>query len=126
MHTIQTDKAPLPGGHYSQATVHNGLVFVAGQLPIIPETKEKVLGDITEQAKQTLANVKAIVEASGSRLDQILKMTIYISDIELWGPVNEVYADFFGAHKPARVIVPVKDLHYGFKIEIAAVAAVVE
>jgi 2-iminobutanoate/2-iminopropanoate deaminase len=119
---IQTSNAPLPAGHYSQATVANGFIFVAGQLPIKPITKEKVLGSIEEQTLQTLENVKAIVEAAGSDLNHVAKVTIYISDISLWDGVNKVYTEFFGAHKPARAIVPVKDLHYGFLIEIEAVA----
>lgn len=123
MHFIETDKAPLPAGHYSQATVHNGLVFIAGQLPIKPDTREKVLGPIEDQATQVLKNLEAIVEAAGSSLSKVLKVTVFISDIELWGPVNSVYKDFFGEHKPARAIVPVKDLHYGFQIEIEAIAA---
>lgn len=120
---IETPNAPLPAGHYSQATVVNGLVFVAGQLPIKPN-REKVLGSIEEQTLQTLENVKAIVEAAGSDLHHIAKVTVYISDISLWEGVNKVYTEFFGAHKPARAIVPVKDLHYGFLIEIEAVAVV--
>lgn len=121
---IETPNAPLPAGHYSQATVANGFVFVAGQLPIKPVTKEKVLGSIEEQTLQTLQNVKAIVEAAGSGLHHIAKVTIYITDISLWDGVNKIYTDFFAAHKPARAIVPVKDLHYGFLIEIEAVAVV--
>lgn len=121
---VETPNAPLPAGHYSQAMIANGLVFVAGQLPIKPETKEKVLGSIEDQTLQTLQNVKAIVEAAGSDLQHVAKVTIYIADIELWDGVNKVYTEFFGTHKPARAIVPVKDLHYGFKIEIEAVALV--
>lgn len=119
---VETPTAPLPAGHYSQAIVANGFIFVAGQLPIKPITKEKVLGTIEEQTLQTLENVKAIVEAAGSDLHHVVKVTVFISDIELWDGVNKVYTEFFGAHKPARAIVPVKDLHYGFKLEIEAVA----
>ncbi|MBK7873220.1 MAG: RidA family protein [Saprospiraceae bacterium] len=122
MRIIETLNAPLPAGHYSQATEWNGLIFVAGQLPIKPN-REKVLGTIEEQTLQTLENVKAIVEAAGSDLDQVLKVTVYIADISLWDQVNKVYTEFFGSHKPARAIVPVKDLHYGFLIEIEAIAA---
>ena len=121
---IETSNAPLPAGHYSQAIIANGLVFVAGQLPIKPN-KEKVLGSIEAQTLQTLENLKAIVEAAGSDLQHIVKVTVYISDIALWDGVNKVYTEFFGTHKPARAIVPVKDLHYGFQIEIDAVALVI-
>jgi len=120
---VETSNAPLPAGHYSQAVIANGFIFVAGQLPITPN-REKVLGSIEEQTLQTLENVKSIVEAADSDLQHIVKMTVYISDISLWDGVNKVYTAFFGSHKPARAIVPVKDLHYGFLIEIEAVAVV--
>ncbi|MDX1942779.1 MAG: Rid family detoxifying hydrolase [Saprospiraceae bacterium] len=122
MQIIETPNAPLPAGHYSQAIEWNGLVFVAGQLPIKPN-REKVLGTIEEQTLQTLENVKAIVEAAGSDLNHVLKVTVYIADISLWDQVNKIYTEFFGSHKPARAIVLVKDLHYGFLIEIEAIAA---
>jgi 2-iminobutanoate/2-iminopropanoate deaminase len=124
MKSTQTDKAPLPGGHYSQAIVHNGLVYVSGQLPIDPQTGEKQTGSVEEQTRLVLQNLFAILEASGSSLSQVLKVTVYISDISLWGQVNEVYADVFGDHRPARAIVPTRDLHFSFKIEVDAVAAV--
>lgn len=121
---VETPNAPKPGGHYSQALIHNGLIYIAGQLPIDPATGEKKLGSIEEQTEQVLANLRAIVEAAGSDLSRVLKTTVYVSDIELWGKVNEIYARTFGEHRPARAVVPVKDLHYGFKIEIEAIAAI--
>ena len=126
MKPIITDKAPHPGGHYSQAIVHNGLVYVSGQLPIDPQTGEKQTGSIEEQTNLVLQNLSAILDASGSSLNQVLKVTVYISDISLWGKVNEVYAEVFGDHRPARAIVPTRDLHFGFKIEVDAVAAIIE
>ena len=124
MKKIQTDKAPNPAGHYSQAVVHNGMVFVSGQIPIDPLTGEKITGSIEDQTAQVLKNLTAILEASGSSLAQVLKVTVYITDISLWGKVNEVYSQVFGEHKPARAIVPTRDLHYGFKIEVEAIATV--
>lgn len=123
MKSVKTDKAPVPGGHYSQAMVHNGLVYVSGQLPVDPETGEKQTGSIEDQTRLVLNNLSAILEASGSSLNQVLKVNVYISDISLWGKVNEVYAELFGDHRPARAIVPTRDLHFGFKIEVDAVAA---
>jgi 2-iminobutanoate/2-iminopropanoate deaminase len=123
---IQTPNAPTPAGHYSQAVAYNGMVFVAGQLSIDPATGEKKLGSIEEQTEQTLKNVSEILKAAGSDLSRVLKMTIYISDIELWGAVNSVYSRVLGEHKPARAVVPTKELHYGFLIEIEAVAATYE
>ena len=122
--SVLTPNAPSPGGHYSQAIVHNGLVYVAGQLPIDPKTGEKKLGPIEEQTEQVLTNIQEILRAAGSDLNHVLKMTVFVSDISLWSRVNEVYARALGEHRPARAIVPVKELHYGFLIEIEALAAV--
>jgi len=123
MEAIETRDAPTAAGHYSQAIVHNGLVFVAGQLPIDPKDRNRPVGSIEEQTERTLRNVESILVAAGSGLDRVLQMTIYISDIELWGGVNVAYARVMGAHKPARAVVPVKDLHHGYQIEIQAIAA---
>jgi 2-iminobutanoate/2-iminopropanoate deaminase len=113
----------LPAGHYSQAIVHNNIVYVSGQLPIDPQTREKRIGSIEEQTEQALKNLFEIVEAAGSNTDRILKTTVYVSDIELWDRVNTVYATMFGDHRPARAVVPTRDLHFGFQIEIEAIAA---
>jgi 2-iminobutanoate/2-iminopropanoate deaminase len=121
--SVKTDEAPSPAGHYSQAVVHNGLVFVSGQLSIEPRTGEKKLGSIEEQTAQTLKNVAAILKAANSDLSRVLKMTVYVADINLWSAVNTVYARFMGEHRPARAVVPTGELHYGFLIEIEAIAA---
>lgn len=124
MEFIQTENAPTPAGHYSQGTIANGMIYVSGQLPVEPgKTKNPDL-PIADQAKQALRNVLAIIQAGGGAIETVVKVQIYISDVALWGAVNETYATFFGAHKPARVIIPTKDLHYGFKIEIDAIAMV--
>jgi 2-iminobutanoate/2-iminopropanoate deaminase len=120
---VLTPNAPPPGGHYSQAVVYNGLVYVSGQIAIDPETGEKQLGSIEAQTEQTLKNVSEILKACDSDLGRVLKMTIYVSDMDLWDAVNSVYAKVMGEHRPARAIVPVNDLHYGFQIEIEAIAA---
>lgn len=120
---ITTDRAPVPGGHYSQALVHNGLVFVSGQLPIKPDEADHIPSSIEEQTRQALRNLQEILIAAGSRLDLVLKTTVYITDISLWGQVNQVYGSFFAEHQPARSIVPVAVLHYGYQIEIDAIAA---
>jgi 2-iminobutanoate/2-iminopropanoate deaminase len=124
MQTIFTPKAPRPAGHYSQAVIHDGLVFISGQLPIDPQTGEKRLGSIEEQTEQVLRNVSALLEAADSGMDQVLKTTVYIADIGLWERVNKVYAAFFGEHRPARSVVPTRELHFGFQIEMEAVAVV--
>ena len=124
MKSTYTENAPAPGGHYSQAIVHNGLVYVSGQLPIDPKTGEKQTGAIEEQTRLVLQDLSIILDASGSSLEQVLKVTVYISDISLWGKVNEVYAEIFSDHRPARAIVPTRDLHFGIKIEVDAIAAI--
>jgi 2-iminobutanoate/2-iminopropanoate deaminase len=120
---INTPNAPKAGGHYSQATVYNGLVFVAGQLSIDPATGAHKIGSIEEQTEQALNNVLAILQAAGSDWSRVLKMTVYVADISLWDAVNTVYSRMLGEHRPARAIIPTGALHYGFLIEIDAVAA---
>lgn len=124
MKMISTSDAPVPAGHYSQAVVHGGLVFVSGQLAVDAATGRKLAGTIEQQTKIALENVAAILRAAGSDIDHVLKTTVYISDIELWGRVNEVYAEFFGGHRPARAVVPTRELHHGLLVEIEAIATV--
>ena len=121
--TIQTEKAPIPAGHYSQAVVYNGLVFVAGQLAIDPQSGERKLGSIEEQTEQVLKNLSEILKAAGSDMKLVLKMTVFVADIGLWERVNEVYSRVMGEHRPARAVIPTKELHHGFLIEIDAIAA---
>jgi len=123
MREISTGNAPKAAGHYSQAIVHNNIVYVSGQLPIDPKTGEKHIGSIEEQTEQVLKNLSEILKAAGSNLNQVIKTTVYISDIELWNRVNTVYSRFFGEHRPARAVVPTRNLHFGFQIEIEAIAA---
>ena len=120
---IYTQNAPTPAGHYSQAVVYNGLVYVAGQLSIDPQTGEHRTGPIEEQTELALKNVGEILRAANSDFSRVLKMTVYVSDINLWGAVNEVYARVMGDHRPARAVIPTGELHHGFLIEIDAVAA---
>ncbi|WP_420149818.1 RidA family protein [Spirosoma sp.] len=122
MNFIQAPDAPVPGGHYSQAVVHNGLVFVSGILPITPDGKKLTDATIGEQTAQILANLDAILKASGSKRENVLKVSVFVSDISAWSTVNQLYTDFFGDHRPARSIVPVGPLHYGLAIELEAVA----
>jgi len=124
MEKVQVENAPAPKGHYSPAVVHNGLIFVSGQLPRDAVTGEVETGSIEAQTELALRNVEAILRAAGSDLNQVLQFTIYVSEMDLWDKVNEIYASILGEHRPARAIVPVKDLHFGTKIEIQAIAAV--
>lgn len=123
MKTIQPADQPTPKGHYSPGLEYNGLIFVSGQLPMDLETREPFTGSIEQQTELALRNVEAVLKEAGSDLNHVLQMTIYISDIELWSGVNETYARVLGEHRPARAVIPVKDLHFDTKIEIAAIAA---
>jgi reactive intermediate/imine deaminase len=126
MEKVRLENTPEPKGHYSPAVVHNGLVYVSGQLPRNAETGEVETGAIEAQTELALRNVEQILLAAGSDLNHVLQMTIYVSEMELWDKVNETYARILGEHKPSRAIVPVKDLHFGTKTEIQAIAAVRE
>lgn len=126
MHSISTPDAPTPAGHYSQAIVHNGCVYVAGQLPIVPGQKEHQVASIEEQTAQVFANIAAVLRAAGSDLSWMLQVTVYVSDMELWGRFNAAYAKLMGDHRPARAVVPVNALHYGYHIEVQVIAALNE
>jgi len=122
MHPVSTSHAPEPAGHYSQAIKHLGMVFVSGQLPLDPQTREIVSGGIEAQTRQTIENVRQILIACGSDLDGVLKSTIFITSEEYWPVVNRIYAEFFGNHKPARAIIPCGPLHNGALLEMEVIA----
>ena len=124
MKTVFTEKDPVPAGHYVQAYIHENIAYLSGQLPIDPLTGEKVLGSIELQTERVLRNICEVVRAAGSDTHKIIKTTVYVTDIKLWDRVNKVYADFFQDHKPTRSVVPVKELHFGFQIEIDAIAVI--
>lgn len=123
MKTISTPRAPKPAGHYSQGVVCGGVVYVAGQLGSDPAKPGAPPGDAAAQTRQALMNVGAILEAAGSALAHVLQMTIYVTDIELWGDVNEAYAAVLGEHRPARAVVPIGPLRGDYVVEIQAIAA---
>ncbi|MGZ5697681.1 MAG: RidA family protein [Usitatibacter sp.] len=124
MKIVSTPGAPAARGHYSQAVVHAGTVYVAGQLPIVPDAPQAVPGSFEDQARRVIDNVIAILEAAGSGPDLILKATVYITDTAHWPASNAIYAEKLGGHRPARTVVPVAALHYGYLVEMDAVAAV--
>ena len=124
MEKISTLDAPKPAGHYSQAIVHNNMIYVSGQLPIDPKTGRKKIDSIEQQTEQALKNLSEILKAANSDLSKVVKTTVYISDINLWDQVNIVYSKYFGEHRPARTVVPTRELHFGFQIEIEAIACV--
>jgi 2-iminobutanoate/2-iminopropanoate deaminase len=125
---IETPKAPLPAGHYSQAVVANGLVFVAGVLPIVPFVPDmsgqerRMPEGLEAQARQVFDNLRHVLEAAGTGLDGLVNVQVFIPDVALWPSLDAVYREILGSHKPARTVVPCGPLHYGALIEVNAVA----
>ncbi len=122
MKIIETKNAPGAVGAYSQGIVSNGFVYSSGQLPLVPETGELISDDVKKATRQSLENVKAIVEAGGSSVEKIVKVNIFLDDVNDFAAVNEVYAEFFGDHKPARSCVEVGKLPKNGLLEIEAIA----
>ncbi|MDR3554517.1 MAG: RidA family protein [Syntrophobacteraceae bacterium] len=120
--TIRTDKAPAAIGPYSQAVRANGFVFVSGQIPIDPRSGEIVSGGFVDQARQSLENLKQILIASGVGLEKVVAVDVFVTDISQFAAFNQVYEEFFSAHKPARAVVEVKGLPKGVMVEIKCVA----
>lgn len=119
---INSSKAPGAIGPYSQAVMAGNLIFVSGQLPINAETGE-MPGDIKAQTAQSIENIKAILSEAGATLDNVLKTTVYLADMSLFGPMNEVYAEYFKAVYPARAAFAVKELPKQALVEIEVVAS---
>lgn len=120
--TLHTDKAPAAVGPYSQATEVNGFIFTSGQIPLIPETGELVSDDIKKATARSLDNIKAILEEAGSGMDKVVKVNIFLDDVNDFAAVNEVYAKYFTENKPARSCVEVANLPKKALIEIEAIA----
>jgi reactive intermediate/imine deaminase len=114
----------MPGGHYSHVSVAGALVFVSGQLPISPDGVKLVDASFEDQTVQVLANVKAALEAGGSKIDRLAQVRVYIDDMKNWPAFNAVYANWAGGVKPARAVVPTGPLHFGLKVEVEAVGLV--
>ena len=122
---MKTSKAPDAIGPYSQAVKMNKMVFLSGQIAIDPMTQQFINGDIETQTKRVLDNLKAVVEESGSSLDNVVKTTIFLTDINDFSKVNEIYASYFSLCKPARSTVCVAKLPKNAKIEIDAIAEII-
>jgi 2-iminobutanoate/2-iminopropanoate deaminase len=120
--SVVTDKAPKPIGPYSQAVVEGDLIFVAGQGCTNPLTGKLELGDVRSETKRTFENVRAILEAAGSSLDDVLKCNVYLRDIDDFAGMNEVYATFFAAPFPARTTIQAGALPGGIAVEIECIA----
>ncbi|HBG32182.1 MAG TPA: reactive intermediate/imine deaminase [Acholeplasmataceae bacterium] len=122
MKFIVTKKAPSAVGPYSQGVMVKDTLYVSGQIPFVPETMTLVSDDIRKQTKQSLTNILAIVEEAGLKKTDIVKCNVYMTNLSDFGAMNEVYAEFFGDHKPARAAVEVRRLPKDVQIEIEAIA----
>lgn len=125
MNTVSSPDAPAPAGHYSQAKIAAGLVFVSGQLPLQPPSMA-IPDGIEAQLILAMKNLEHILHAAGSSLQDLVSVQLFITDVALWPEVNRVYAGIMGASKPARTIVPVGPLHYGALVEVNAIAALAD
>jgi 2-iminobutanoate/2-iminopropanoate deaminase len=119
---VQTDKAPKAIGPYSQGIVANGFVFCSGQIPIDPATGEINTGSIEDQTRQVLKNIRAVLEAAGSSLDDVVKTSVFLQDMNDFARMNAVYAEFFKAPNPARAAFQVARLPRDVKVEIEVIA----
>lgn len=125
MKIVQTNDAPSAIGPYSQAMVVNGMVYTSGQIALTPDGSDELLSeDVVVQAVRVLKNLEAVLVEAGSSLDNVIKTTIFLADMNDFALVNEVYAEAFGEHKPARSTVAVKTLPKNALVEIDAIALV--
>jgi 2-iminobutanoate/2-iminopropanoate deaminase len=113
---------PAPRGPYSAGIRAGNQLFVSGQIAVAPDGSSLAHADLATQTRQCLANLRAVLEAGGATLQQVAKVTVYLAEPDGWPVFNPIYAEFFGAHKPARAIVPVAAFPGGFKVEVDAIA----
>jgi len=121
---FETDKAAVLGGPYSQAVIHNGLIYISGQGPIDPQTNEVMSGTIEQETELTLENIRIILEEAGSSLSKVLQVTAYLLNMREYGRFNEVYRRYFPQDPPARTCIQAARLPFGIRVEIDAIAAV--
>jgi 2-iminobutanoate/2-iminopropanoate deaminase len=119
---VHTAGAPKAIGPYSQAVVAGSLLFVSGQIPMDPASGQMVEGSFADQARRVLDNLDAILTAAGSGRDRVVKVTVFVTDLADFATLNEIYAAFFGDHRPARAVVEVAALPKGSRLEMEAVA----
>ena len=122
--SIQTDDAPKAIGPYSQAIKANGMIFASGQIPLDPQTMQIVEGEIQAQTRQVLINLRAVLEAAGSSLRQVVKTTVYLADMADFAAMNEIYSEFFDPAKPARATVQAARLPRDARVEIDCIALI--
>ena len=120
--TVHTDQAPRAIGPYSQAVSHGDLIYSAGQIALDPASMQVVAGGVAEQTERVMANLAAVLEAAGSDLSRVLKTTVFLADMADFAAMNEVYARWFGDHRPARSTVAAAGLPRNVRVEIEVVA----
>lgn len=120
---ITTEFSVRDGGHYTPGMLHNGTLYISGQLSIDPETGKVPEGGIHAEARQALKNMDLVLKQAGLTKDHVIQCRVYLPDVKYWGALNEEYAAYFGDHKPARIVVPANNLYNGCLCEIEAVAA---
>jgi len=121
---VSTTAAPAAIGPYSQATVHNGIAYLSGQIPLDPATGQIVAGGIAEQTTRVLDNLRAVLEAAGASLDTVLKTTVFLADMGEFAAMNEIYGRYFATNPPARATVQAARLPRDVRVEIECIAAV--
>jgi 2-iminobutanoate/2-iminopropanoate deaminase len=119
---VETHEAPRAIGPYSQGIVAGELVFVSGQIPLDPATGELVTGTFRQECERVLASVDGVLRAAGCNRTRVVRCMVYLTDLALFGELNEVYAAFFGDHRPARAVVGVSGLPRGARVEVEAIA----
>ena len=120
---VESKRAPIPKGCYSQAVQIGNLIFTSGQLPVDPISGKFISGDVEKQVIRVLENIKAILDDNGSSLNHVIKATIFISNIKHWDAVNKIYSDYFkNSLPPARSIITCANIHYGLDIEMEVIA----
>lgn len=124
MKEVRIESRLVNKGHYVPGMISGGMLYVSGQLPVHHETGAPMAADIEQQTRDALHNVELVLNAAGCGREDVVLCRVYVSSIALWNAVNAVYAAFFGSHKPARVVVPTRELHNGALVEIEAIAEV--
>ncbi len=120
---INVPNLPEPKGHYVHAVRHGETLYVSGHLPVAEDGSHKADASFAEQARQVMRNVLAVLEGAGTAPDKLLKVTVYLVDVAHWPEFDTIFAEILGEVRPARVVVPVPELHYGYLLEVEAVAA---
>ena len=121
---FQTDKAAVTGGPYSQAIIHNGIIYISGQGAVDPQTNEIKLGSVEEEAGLALENLRIILQEAGSSMDKVLTITVYLLDIEEYTRFNEIYKKYFNEDRPARTCIQAGGLPFNTRVEITATACI--